>query len=186
MMIDHNTTKLKRASCIEQGQAVAEKSIFEIKNAFVKVSFSFYLDSNKRRSGMETIRKISKPASILLAFYMLMLSGPYQSAWAAIIGTEAIIDEDGSQRARDYLNHLLAREDIQAALVSQGLDPKEARARIDSLSDAEVNEVVNKLDQLPAGGIIGTILIIAFLVFLILLLTDIAGYTDVFPFVKKK
>jgi hypothetical protein len=28
MMPDHNTTKLKRASCIEQGQAVAEKSIF--------------------------------------------------------------------------------------------------------------------------------------------------------------
>jgi cytochrome c1 len=71
-------------------------------------------------------------------------------------------------------------------LVSQGLDPKEAQARIDGLSDAEVNDIANKLDQLPAGGVLGTILIIAFLVFLILLLTDIAGYTDIFPFVKKK
>jgi hypothetical protein len=135
---------------------------------------------------MEMIRKLSKPTAIFLALYMLMLAGPYQSVWAAIIGTEAIIDEDGSQSARVYLNNLLARENIQAALVSQGIDPQEAQARIDSLSDAEVNDIVNKLDQLPAGGVLGTILIIAFLIFVILLLTDIAGYTDIFPFVKKK
>jgi hypothetical protein len=39
----------------------------------------------------------------------------------------------------DYLNDLLAREDLKAALVSQGIDPQEAQARIDSLSDAEVS-----------------------------------------------
>jgi hypothetical protein len=93
---------------------------------------------------------------------------------------------DRSQSPRDYLNNLLAREDIQAALVSQGIDPQEAQARIDSLSDAEVNDIVDKLDQLPAGGVLGTILIIAFLVFAIFVVTDIAGYTDIFPFIKKK
>ena len=103
-----------------------------------------------------------------------------------MIGTESITDMDRNQSPRDYLNNLLAREDFQAALISQGIDPQEAQARIDSLSDAEVNEIVNKLDQLPAGGVLGTLLIIAFLIFLILLLTDIGGYTDVFPFVKKK
>jgi len=135
---------------------------------------------------MELIRKLSKPTAIFLSFYMLMLACPYPSAWAAMIGTEAIINVERGQSPRDYLNNLLAREDIQTALVSQGLDPKEAQARIDGLSDAEVNDIANKLDQLPAGGVLGTILLIAFLVFLILLLTDIAGYTDIFPFVKKK
>ena len=136
---------------------------------------------------MEIIRKVSKPTAIFLSIYMLMLACPYQSAWAAMIGTESIINVDRGQSPRDYLNNLLARKDIQAALVSQGIDPQEAQARIDSLSDAEVNDIVNKLDKLPAGGgVLETILIIAFLVFLILLLTDIAGYTDVFPFVKKK
>ena len=136
---------------------------------------------------MELIRKISKPTAIFLSFYMLMLACPYQSAWAAMIGTESIINVDQDQSPRDYLNNLLAREDIQAALISKGIDPQEAKARIDSLSDAEVNDIVNKLDQLPAGG--GTleiILIIAFLVFAIFVFTDIAGYTDIFPFIKKK
>ena len=129
---------------------------------------------------METVRKISKPTAIFLTFYMLMLACPYQSAWAALIGTDSIINENRGHSPREYLNNLLAREDIQKALVSQGIDPQEAQARIDSL------DIVNKLDQLPAGGVLGTLLIIAFLVFVILLLTDIAGYTDIFPFVKKK
>lgn len=135
---------------------------------------------------MEIIRKMSKPTAIFLTFYMLMLAFPYQSALAAMIGTESIINVDRNQSPRDYLNNLLAREDIQAALVSQGIDPQEAQARIDGLSDAEVNDIVNKLDQLPAGGFLGELLIVVALVFIILLFTDIAGYTDIFPFVKKK
>ena len=134
---------------------------------------------------MEIIRKMSKPTAIFLTFYMLMLACPYQSALAAMIGTESIINVDRNQNPRDYLNDLLAREDIQAALVSQGIDPQEAQARIDGLSDAEVNDIVNKLDQLPAGGFLGTLLIVVALVFIVLLFTDIAGYTDIFPFVKK-
>ena len=134
---------------------------------------------------MALIRKLSKPTAILLSFYMLMLACPYQSAFAAMIGTESITNVDRNQSPRDYLNKLLARKDFQAALISQGVDPQEAKGRIDSLSDAEVNEIVDKLDQLPAGGFLGELLIVAFLVFLILLLTDIAGYTDIFPFVKK-
>jgi hypothetical protein len=134
---------------------------------------------------MALIRKLSKPTAILLSFYMLMLACPYQSALAAMIGTESITNWNRSQSPREYLNKLLAREDIQAALVSQGIDPQEAQARIDSLSDAEVDDIVNKLDQLPAGGFLGTLLIVVALVFIILLFTDMAGYTDIFPFVKK-
>jgi len=43
------------------------------------------------------------------------------------------------------------------------------------------------MDQFPAGGgFFEAFIVIVFLVFLILLLTDISGYTDVFPFVKKQ
>jgi hypothetical protein len=135
---------------------------------------------------MELVRKLSKPIAIFLSFYMLMLACPYQSAWAAMIGTEAITDVDRNQSSRDYLKSLLAREDIKAVLIFQGIDPQEALARIDGLSDAEVNDIVNKLDQLPAGGFLGELLIVVALVFIILLFTDMAGYTDIFPFVKKK
>jgi len=136
---------------------------------------------------LEIIRKISKPAAILLAFHMLMLSGLYQSVSAAMIGTESIINVDRGQNPRDFLNNLLARKEIQAALISQGIDPQEAQDRIDNLSDDEIGKFAHEMDQLPAGGgFFETFIVIVFLIFLILLITDISGYTDVFPFVKKQ
>jgi hypothetical protein len=130
-------------------------------------------------------KKMLKPVSFVLAFFMLWISGPFQSAFAAMIATETVLDSAHGQEARAYLNQLLAREDVQNALLSQGIDPGEAKARVDNLSDAEAINAADKFDQLPAGsGFFETLLIVAFLVFLILLITDIAGYTDVFPFVK--
>ncbi|MDH3885706.1 MAG: PA2779 family protein [Desulfobacterales bacterium] len=135
---------------------------------------------------MEIIRKISKPAAIFLALHMLMLSGLSQSVTAAMIGTESIIKVDRGQNPRDYLNNLLARKEIQAALISQGIDPQEAQDRIINLSDDEIGKFVQEMDQLHAGGgFLETFIVIVFLIFLILLVTDISGYTDVFPFVKK-
>ena len=133
---------------------------------------------------MKAVRRMLKPVGFFLAVLMLLISGPFQTALAAMIGTETVLDQSRGQEARAYLNQLLAREDIQAALVARGIDPQEARARIDSLSDAEAVLAADKFDQLPAGsGFFEALLIVAFLVFLILLITDITGYTDVFPFV---
>ena len=116
-----------------------------------------------------------------------MLSGPYQSVWAAMISTESIIKADRALSSRDYLDNLLARKEIQAALISQGIDPQEAQDRIDNLSDDEIGKFVHEIDQLPAGGgFFETFVVIVLLVFLVLLATDIIGYTDVFTFVKKK
>jgi hypothetical protein len=136
---------------------------------------------------MELIRKISKPTAIFLSFYMLMLACPHQSLWAAMIDTESIIDIDQSQRARDYINNLLAREDIQATLESQGIDPMEAKKRINALSDEEVIRIADQMVQLPTGsGFAETLLVILLVFFLVLVILDLAGVTDVFPFIKSQ
>jgi hypothetical protein len=42
------------------------------------------------------------------------------------------------------------------------------------------------MESLPAGGSTGeTIIIVSLIVFVVLLITDIMGFTDIFPFVKK-
>ncbi len=134
---------------------------------------------------MQLFRQTLKPVGLVLAIFMLMISGPVQSVNAALIGTETVLDRARGQQARAYLKQLLARDAIQKALVARGIDDGEARARIDSLSDAEAIKAADRFEQMPSGsGFFETLLIIVFLVFLILLITDIAGYTDVFPFVK--
>lgn len=135
---------------------------------------------------MQVVRNTLKPVSFLLALFMIMISGPVQSGMAAMVGTETMIDASRGQEARNRINELLVREDVRQALINQGIDPGEARARIDSLSDAEAMAVADNLDQLPVGsGALEVFLIISLIVFLVLLVTDIMGYTDIFPFVKK-
>lgn len=134
---------------------------------------------------MKNIRNKLRPVSIFLVILMLMLSVPYQSALAALIGTEDLMGSQEATEARAYITSVLAREDIQKALIARGIDPIEAQARVGTLTDQEAIQFANTMEQLPAGGLIGYLVGLAVLVFLVLLVTDILGFTDVFPFVKK-
>ena len=136
---------------------------------------------------MKNIRMLLKPVGLVLAVFIFLISGPCQSAMAAMIETESVVNTDRAQNAREYLKSLLAREEVKSALVSQGIDPLEAENRLNSLTDEEATRVADQLQALPAaGGFFTTLLIVALIVFLVLLVTDITGYTDIFPFVKAK
>ena len=136
---------------------------------------------------MKIIRKKIGFISLFMATIMLLIATPYQPLLAAMVPTEATINKITAQDARDHLKTLISRNDIKNALISQGIDPDGAKARVDSLSDSEAIEVTDKIEQLPAGaGPFGAIIGAALIVFLVLLLTDILGFTDVFPFVKSQ
>lgn len=127
-----------------------------------------------------------KSAAVFMAALMFMMAVPYQTVLAALVPTEAAIEVRSAEEARELIHRLLAREEVQSQLMLRGIDPAEARARVDSLSDAEAIAVANHVDQLPAGGsTVGIIVGAILLVFLVLLITDLLGLTNVFPFVKK-
>jgi len=120
-----------------------------------------------------------------MALTMVFMTIPLQTVCAAMVGTETVLTTTQTQTARENLIRFLEREDIKAAMTAQGIHSLEAKARVDSLSDAEVMRIAKKMDQLPAGGDgLGIVIGAALIVFLVLLFTDIAGYTDIFPFVK--
>ena len=123
----------------------------------------------KKEVSMRSIRRHTRTTGIILAVMMFLISTPYQSALAALINTETVLAENQSQEARDYLIQLMAREDIRSALIAHGIDPLEAEARIASLSDSEIIELSDQIENLPAGGnAIG--LVIAVLVIIVLVL----------------
>ncbi len=136
---------------------------------------------------MKVIRKALKPISISLAVIMFLICAPVHSVLAAMIDTETVLDSARGREARDYLHQLLARKDLQDAIIAQGIDTMEARARIDSLSDDEVIRIADQIDQLPAGGgLIELLLVIILLGFITLVILDLTGVTDVFPFIKSQ
>ena len=135
---------------------------------------------------MTLFRQRFKFLSVFLVIMMVMLTAPCQSVLAAMVGTEATlaITADG-QNARNTIKTILDREDAQAVLKAQGIDPLEAMARVDSLTDTEARRIADQIEELPGGGgFFVTFLIVVGVIVLILVITDAMGYTNVFTFVR--
>jgi hypothetical protein len=108
-----------------------------------------------------------------------------QVAQAAMIATDAVAVASADAQMvvrRAHVMDTLNRADVAQALMDKGVDMDAARARVASLSDADVTKLADQLDKAPAGAsdILGTIVLIFFL----LLITDILGFTKVYPFTR--
>ena len=112
-------------------------------------------------------------------------AGLLQSVQAApLIGTAdvAAAQDTAPADARARLQTTLARADVVQALQERGVSVEQARERVAALSDAEAAHVADQIDQAPAGASdpLGVIVFI----FVLLLITDILGFTKIFPFTR--
>ncbi|MBI3381362.1 MAG: PA2779 family protein [Aquabacterium sp.] len=129
--------------------------------------------------------KLNRKAIALTVAIALSHTAGLQAAQAAMIATDAVaVTAADAQMAarRAQVLETLNRADVAQALIEKGVDMDAARARVASLSDAEVTQLADQLDKAPAGAsdILGVIVFI----FVLLLITDILGFTKVFPFTR--
>lgn len=121
-----------------------------------------------------------RKTSRVLIVCMLTMAMPLPQANAGLISTQEITQAQ-SQADRTRIQNFLEREEVRNQIVAMGVDAQSAIDRVAALSDEEVARIAGKLDQMPAGGnVIGVL----FTVFIILLVTDILGFTKVFPFTR--
>jgi hypothetical protein len=119
--------------------------------------------------------------SVTVIFAFLCLSLPTSPAVAGWVGTRATV---AGPKAR--LVSVLEREEVAGILVRLGVDRDEAVRRVAGLTDAEAQKALDRFDSLPAAGDgVGVVIGAVLFVFIVLLITDILGFTNVFPFVKK-
>ena len=112
---------------------------------------------------------------------MLTMVLPLQPAFAAMIGTDQTVSHELAIQDRAKISAFLDRADVLTELQKRGVSVSEAQARVNALTDDEAHKIAGRLDQLPAGGdVLGFI----FLIFIVLLITDILGLTKVFPFTR--
>ncbi len=130
---------------------------------------------------MDKLRRLTQPVSHLVVLGMLALSLHLPAANAGMVGTEAVVNAAQAQQSRERIVSALSRDDVKSQLMARGVDPAEVQARLDSLTDDEAQTLAAKMDQLPAGG--DGLGLLVFL-FVVLLITDILGFTNIFPFVK--
>jgi hypothetical protein len=125
---------------------------------------------------MIAARRKGQPVFFLMITLALLISIPYQSAIAALIGTETAMNLAKGADVRERLQQYLAREDVRAALLAQGVDPAEAQARIESLTDSELAQIAGQIDKLPAAGDgLGLVIAVLLIILLVIVILKVAG-----------
>ncbi len=126
---------------------------------------------------MLTIFKRTGLILSLLAMFLAQLT-PLQ---AAMIDNSTLVQQAQNQFDRQHLLTMLDRGEVRQQLTEMGVEPEMAKTRVANMTDAEVAQLNQKIEQLPAGA---GILELAVLLFIVFLITDMLGATDIFPFVK--
>jgi Family of unknown function (DUF6627) len=123
--------------------------------------------------------------AIVMASLMVMNVAPIGSAQARMVTTDQVLSRSTSSDDRAQVLNFLMREDVQQQMARLGVNPEEAKSRVASLSDEEIQQLAGRIDELPAGEGVEFVVGVILIIFLVLLITDLLGVTDVFSFVKK-
>ena len=114
---------------------------------------------------------------MLLLPMFVLCSVLIPAAEARMIGTQGYLAMDQAVADREEVAGFFSREDVRVHLERLGVDPSQSQRRVALLTDEEVRMVKGHIDDLPAGA--GALEVIG-IVFLVLLLLELVGVTDVF------
>ena len=124
---------------------------------------------------MTGLRRRGQPVFMLMTVLALLIAIPHPSALAALITTDVANDLVQGREARERIMRFMAREDVRAALVAQGIDPDEADARVATLTDSEIAQVDGQIEKLPAGGFLEFAIAVLIIVLLVIVILKVAG-----------
>lgn len=118
----------------------------------------------------------------LILSFILSMTLLTQTALAQMASTELLFEQRVMPSSKEKVLQFTAREDVVKILREMDVNPEMIEKRVAAMTDEEASEVAQKINTLPAGS--SSIIGAAVTVFVILLITDILGFTKVFPFTR--
>ncbi len=127
---------------------------------------------------MNFFRRLGKVIPMLSILALLSIHMvPLQ---AAMVDNDQLLGQAQHQITKQEILSNLERDDVQNKLVAMGVDLEDAKMRINQMNDQELAQIAQDFEQMPAGsGILGALVV----VFVVLVVTDLLGATNVFGFV---
>ena len=125
---------------------------------------------------MKTFKKL---ISALLSIALIGMS--LNHANAALVTNKEVINHVQADNARLSIIQTIQRSDVKAQLRAMGVNPADIESRVNMMTAEEVEMLSRHMDELPVGGDVLGVILIVFIVFVI---TDVIGATDIFPFIK--
>jgi len=117
---------------------------------------------------------------VTLTLSLLLICAPVSQAQAAMIANAQIIDQVQQLNDKAALLQTINRVDVQEQLLDMGVNAAELESRVSQMTQQEIAQLNQQINNLPAGGDILGIIVLIFIIFII---TDVIGATDIFPFI---
>ena len=125
------------------------------------------------------MRYFKKLVSSLLSIALVSLC--LNHANAALVTNAEVINHALADTERSSVLQAVQRSEVRAQLRAMGVNPADIESRVKMMTAEEIALLNKHMDELPVGGdVLGVILII----FIVFVITDVIGATDIFPFIK--
>ncbi|MBA56723.1 MAG: hypothetical protein CMK89_19895 [Pseudomonadales bacterium] len=116
-----------------------------------------------------------------MAVMMVVIGLMSASAQAAMVTTGDVISTASQQETRAQVLAILDQDEARDALLSLGVAPADVEQRVQDMTTAELQAFSKQVEEMQAGGsAVGVII----LIFVILIVLDLLGTTNIFPVIK--
>lgn len=109
-----------------------------------------------------------------------LLAASLGQASAGVYTSEQAISSEQYQYNKQHVLALVDSADVQIKLTSLGVSAADAKLRVESMTNQELLAFNQQMNDMPAGGIIGTVVT----VLVVVAVLDLMGITDVYPFIR--
>lgn len=123
---------------------------------------------------MKKLLKVGVVCSLLVA------SAALSQAVAGAYSSDQVIANQQFHYNKQQVLSFVSDAAVQNKLIELGVSPTDAQQRIANMTQEELNALNSQLNEMPAGGIVGTIVT----VLVVVAVLDLMGITDVYPFIN--
>ena len=122
-----------------------------------------------------SMRKITA----VIASFLILFAGT-SASFADVLSSDEIMSAQQTQYSKQQILTYVDSDAVQQRLVALGVDSEVAKSRINSMTSAEIASLNAQMDDMPAGGVVGTIVT----VLVVIAVLDVLGVTDVYSFIN--
>lgn len=121
---------------------------------------------------------VLKKLVVTLMVCNILILGLTPAVEARLIGTQEALQMTQREEQLDRISRIFFHSEVQEQMLVYGVEPKDVKDRLAVLTDEELRQLANRLQDMPAGG--DSVLAVVGLIFVVLIILELVGVTNIF------
>lgn len=121
-------------------------------------------------------RMFQRLCTLVMSLALLSVGMPAVS-YAGIVDTATYVEAGQRDANLATISAALNRADVKQRLEAMGVERAAVDTRLAAMTDSEIQQMADRMDQMPKGG---DLLAIIGIVFVVLLILELVGVIDIF------